>query len=128
MNSKAVTAPSRAEKGKKTSTVVTDAEAQDMHYADNSGIKSRLLQSPEKISVFVRMAGLFGLMVSEPRMEIMRILSKGIQECPLTINAGGRTYKTNGSVRLPWTYHQRVREGERRSRAISAEDEVLSPE
>ncbi|CAB1118453.1 unnamed protein product [Ectocarpus sp. CCAP 1310/34] len=80
--------------GKKT-TVVTDAEAlRAMLYADDAAIVSRSPESLEKMmSVIVRVAGLFGLMVSEPKTEIMCMLPKGIEERPFTVSAAGQTYK-----------------------------------
>ncbi|CAB1105143.1 unnamed protein product [Ectocarpus sp. CCAP 1310/34] len=45
------------------------------------------------MSVIVRVAGLFGLMVSEPKTEIMCMLPKGIEERPFTVSAAGQTYK-----------------------------------
>ncbi|CAB1116823.1 unnamed protein product [Ectocarpus sp. CCAP 1310/34] len=80
--------------GKKT-TVVTDAEALwAMLYADDAAIVSRSPESLEKMmSVIVRVAGLFGLMVSEPKTEIMCMLPKGIEERPFTVSAAGQTYK-----------------------------------
>ncbi|CAB1104614.1 unnamed protein product [Ectocarpus sp. CCAP 1310/34] len=76
--------------GKKT-TVVTDVEALwTMLYAD----VSRSPESVEKMmSVIARVAGLFGLMVSEPKTEIMCMLPKGIEERPFTVSAAGQTYK-----------------------------------
>ncbi|CAB1105935.1 unnamed protein product [Ectocarpus sp. CCAP 1310/34] len=72
--------------GKKT-TVVTDAEGLwAMLYADDAAIVSRSPESLEKMmSVIVRVAGLFGLMISEPKTEIMCMLPKGIEECPFTM-------------------------------------------
>ncbi|CAB1102284.1 unnamed protein product [Ectocarpus sp. CCAP 1310/34] len=80
--------------GKKT-TVVTDAEALwAMLYADDAAIVLRSPESLEKMmSVIVRVAGLFGLMVSEPKTEIMCMLPKGIEERPFTVRAAGQTYK-----------------------------------
>ncbi|CAB1116625.1 unnamed protein product [Ectocarpus sp. CCAP 1310/34] len=80
--------------GKKT-TVVTDAEALwAMLYADDAAIVSRSPESLEKMmSVIVRVAGPFGLMVSEPKTEIMCMLPKGIEEHPFTVSAAGQTYK-----------------------------------
>ncbi|CAB1099768.1 unnamed protein product [Ectocarpus sp. CCAP 1310/34] len=48
------------------------------------------------MSVIVRVTGLFGLMVSEPKTEIMCMLPKGIEErpfTPFTVSAAGQTYK-----------------------------------
>ncbi|CAB1098869.1 unnamed protein product [Ectocarpus sp. CCAP 1310/34] len=80
--------------GKKT-TVVTDAEALwAMLDADDAAIVSRSPESLEKMmSVVVRMAGLFGLIVSEPKTDIMCMLPKGIEERPFTVSAAGQTYK-----------------------------------
>ncbi|CAB1111538.1 unnamed protein product [Ectocarpus sp. CCAP 1310/34] len=63
--------------GKKT-TVVTDAEALwAMLYADDAAIVSCSQEILEKmISVIVRVVGLFGLMVSEPKTEIMCMLER----------------------------------------------------
>ena len=44
-------------------------------------------------SVIVRVAGLFGLMVSGPKTEIMCLLPKVMEECPFTVSAGDQTYK-----------------------------------
>ncbi|CAB1104552.1 unnamed protein product [Ectocarpus sp. CCAP 1310/34] len=80
---------------RKKTTVVTDEEALwAMLYADDAAIVSRLPESLEKImSVIVRVAGLFDLMVSEPKTEIMCMLPKGIEERPFTVSAAGQTYK-----------------------------------
>ncbi|CAB1100678.1 unnamed protein product [Ectocarpus sp. CCAP 1310/34] len=80
--------------GKKT-TVVTDVETLlAMLYTDDAAIVSRSPESLDNMmSVMVRVAGLFGLMVSEPKTEIMCILPKGIEERPLMISAAGQTYK-----------------------------------
>ncbi|CAB1101598.1 unnamed protein product [Ectocarpus sp. CCAP 1310/34] len=80
--------------GKKT-TVVTDADALwAVLYADDAAILSRSPESLKKmISVIVHVAGLFGLMVSEPKTEIMCMLPKGIEERPFTVSAAGQTYK-----------------------------------
>ncbi|CAB1102930.1 unnamed protein product [Ectocarpus sp. CCAP 1310/34] len=65
-----------------------------MLYADDAAIVSRSPESLEKMmSVIVRVAGLFGLMVSEPKTEIMCMLPKGIEERPFTVSAAGQTYK-----------------------------------
>ncbi|CAB1117856.1 unnamed protein product [Ectocarpus sp. CCAP 1310/34] len=79
----------------KTTTVVTDAEALwAMLYADDAAIVSRSPESLEKMmSAIVRVAGLFGLLVSEPKTEIMCMLPKGIEERPFTVSAAGQTYK-----------------------------------
>ncbi|CAB1120849.1 unnamed protein product [Ectocarpus sp. CCAP 1310/34] len=79
----------------KTTTVVTDAEALwAMLYADDAAIVSRSPESLEKMmSVIVRVAGLFGLMVSEPKTEIMCMLPNGIEERPFTVSAAGQSYK-----------------------------------
>ncbi|CAB1107938.1 unnamed protein product [Ectocarpus sp. CCAP 1310/34] len=70
----------------KKTTVVMDAEALwAMSYADDAAIVSRSSESLEKMmSVIVRVVGLFGLMVSEPKTEIMCMLPKGIEERPFT--------------------------------------------
>ncbi|CAB1097149.1 unnamed protein product [Ectocarpus sp. CCAP 1310/34] len=65
-----------------------------MLYADDAAIVSRSPESLQKMmSVIVRVAGLFGLMVSEPKTEIMCMLPKGIEERPFTVSAAGQTYK-----------------------------------
>ncbi|CAB1096177.1 unnamed protein product [Ectocarpus sp. CCAP 1310/34] len=71
-----------------------DAEAVwAMLYADDAAIVSRSPESFEKMmSAIVRVAGLFGLMVSEPKMEIMCMLPNGIGERPFTVSAAGHTY------------------------------------
>ncbi|CAB1113710.1 unnamed protein product [Ectocarpus sp. CCAP 1310/34] len=45
------------------------------------------------MSIIVRVAGLFGLMVSEPKTEIMCMLPKGLGERPFAVSAAGQTYK-----------------------------------
>ena len=91
---KAVAARKKRRKGGKTGTVVVDAQALwGMLYADDAGIVSRSPDSLEKMmAVIVHVAGLFGLMVSEPKME-MCLLPKGTEECQFTVNAGDQTYK-----------------------------------
>ena len=81
--------------GKKT-MVVTDVEALwAMLYADDAAIVSRSPESLEKMmSVIVRVAGLFGLMVSEPKTEIMCM-----------------HVQADRSVCVPRTYYLRGREG-----------------
>ncbi|CAB1101371.1 unnamed protein product [Ectocarpus sp. CCAP 1310/34] len=80
--------------GKKT-TVVTDAEALwAMLYADDAAIASPSPESLEKMMpVIVRVASLFGLMVSKSTTEIMCMLPKAIEERPFTVSAAGQTYK-----------------------------------
>eukprot|EP00752_Nemacystus_decipiens_P001316 g1306.t1 len=82
-------------KGGKTGTVVVDAEALwAMLYADDAGVVSRSTESLGKMmSVIVRVAGLFGLMVSEPKTKIMCLLPKGMEECPFAVSAGSQTYQ-----------------------------------
>jgi len=95
MIGKAVAARKKRGKGGKTATVVVAAEALwGMLYADDAGIVSRSPESLEKMmSVIVRVAGLFGLMVSEPKTETMCLLPKGMEERPFTVSAGGQTYQ-----------------------------------
>eukprot|EP00752_Nemacystus_decipiens_P014381 g12791.t1 len=61
---------------------------------DDAGIVSRSPESLDKMmSVIVRVAGLFGLLVSEPKTMTMCLLPKGMEECPFTISASGQTYQ-----------------------------------
>ncbi|CAB1098275.1 unnamed protein product [Ectocarpus sp. CCAP 1310/34] len=63
-------------------------------FSDDAAIVSRSPESLEKVvSVIVRVVGRFGLMVSEPKTEIMCMLPKGIEERPFTVSAAGQTYK-----------------------------------
>eukprot|EP00752_Nemacystus_decipiens_P016054 g14351.t2 len=103
MIGKALAARKKMGKGGKTGTVIVDAEALwGMLYADDAGIVSRSPESLEKMmSVIVRVAGLFGLLVSEPKTMTMCLLPKGMEECPFTISASGQTYqKTDQFVYL----------------------------
>ena len=95
MIGKAVPARKKKGKGGKTGTVVVDAKALwGMLYADDAGIVSRSPESLEKMmTVIVHVAGLFGLMVSEPKTEIMCLLPKDMKECQFTVSAGDQTYK-----------------------------------
>ncbi|CAB1110695.1 unnamed protein product [Ectocarpus sp. CCAP 1310/34] len=79
----------------KKAMMVTVAEALwDMLYADDAAIVSLTPESLEKMmSIIVRVAGLFGLMVSEPKTEIMCMLPKGLGERPFAVSAAGQTYK-----------------------------------
>lgn len=45
------------------------------------------------ISIVVRVAGSFGLMVSEPKAEIMCLLPKRVEEGQNAISAADQTYK-----------------------------------
>ncbi|CAB1100662.1 unnamed protein product [Ectocarpus sp. CCAP 1310/34] len=107
--------------GKKT-TVVTDAEVLWALYADDAAIVSRSPESLEKMMwVIVRVAGLFGLMVSEPKTEIMCVLPKGIEERPFMVSAAGQTCKQqiglcSSDVPSAWTGRPTGR-----SRAAAAE-------
>ena len=89
---KAVAARKRR-KGGKTGTVVVAAEAPwGMLYADDAGILRRSPESLEKMmSIIVRVANLFGMMVSEPKTETMCLLPKGMEKRPFTVSAGGQT-------------------------------------
>ena len=84
-----------------------------MLYADNAGIVSRSPQSLEKMmSIIVRAAGLFGLMVSEPKTETTYVLAAERDGGALVHGKRRRPDgSANGSVRLPWTDHHRGREG-----------------
>eukprot|EP00752_Nemacystus_decipiens_P015555 g13878.t1 len=95
MIGRAVAARKKRGKGGKTGTVVVDAEALwAMLYADDAGVVSRSTESLGKMmSVIVRVAGLFGLMVSEPKTKIMCLLPKGMEECPFAVSAGSQTYQ-----------------------------------
>eukprot|EP00752_Nemacystus_decipiens_P018359 g16470.t1 len=95
MIGRAVAARKKRGKGGKTGTVVVDAEALwAMLYADDAGVVSRSTESVGKMmSVIVRVAGLFGLMVSEPKTKIMCLLPKGMEECPFAVSAGSQTYQ-----------------------------------
>ena len=95
--------------GGKAGTVVVTAEALwGMLYADDAGIVSRSPESLEKMmSVIVRVAGLCGLTVSEPKTEIMCLLPKGMEECQFTtVSADDQTYKQTDR----FVYHHRGRE------------------
>eukprot|EP00903_Cladosiphon_okamuranus_P017583 g16196.t1 len=95
MIGRAVAARKKRGKGGKTGTVVVDAEALwSMLYADDAGVVSRSPEGLEEVmSIIVRVAGLFGLMFSEPKTEIMCMLPRGMEERPFAVRAGGRTYK-----------------------------------
>ena len=95
MIGKAVAARKKRGKEGKSDMVALNAKALwGMLYADDAGIVSRSPESLEKMmSVIVRVAGEFGLMVSKPKTEIMCMLSKGMKECPFTVSAGGQAYK-----------------------------------
>ena len=65
-----------------------------MLYAYDAGIVSRSPESLEKmVSVIVCVAGLIGLVVSEPKTEITCLLPNGMEECQFTVSAGDHTYK-----------------------------------
>ncbi|CAB1107935.1 unnamed protein product [Ectocarpus sp. CCAP 1310/34] len=72
-------------KGKKTTAVVADTkDLWGMLHADDAGIVSHAPESLEKMaSIFVRVACLCELMVSEPKTAIMCLLPKGTEECLL---------------------------------------------
>eukprot|EP00752_Nemacystus_decipiens_P018192 g16322.t1 len=95
MIGKAGAARKKGRRGGKTGTVILDAEALwGMLYAYDAGIVSRSPESFEKMmSVIVRVAGLFGLLVSEPKTKTMCLLPKGMEEWPFTISASGQTYQ-----------------------------------
>ena len=81
-------------KGKNAKVVEAVKSLWGMLYADDAGIVSRSPGSLEKMmSAIVRVAGLFGLMVSEPKTEIMCMLAKGMDTCPFTVNAAGMVFK-----------------------------------
>lgn len=63
-----------------------------MLYADDTGIVSRAPQSREKmISIILRVAGLFGRMVSK-KTEITCMLPNGMDMCPCTVRAASQKY------------------------------------
>ena len=67
----------------------------DLVYADDAG-KHIASQSPKglkkmMISITVRTAETFGLVVSGPRTEIVCLYHDGMEECQFTINAAGQT-------------------------------------
>ena len=84
--------------GEAAISVMDPAALWGMLYADDAGIVSRSPESLEKMmSIIVRVAGWFGLMVSEPKTETMCMLPKGMEECPFTVSAAGQTYKQTDS-------------------------------
>ena len=63
-------------------------------YADDAGIVSRSSTGLEKMMlIIVGAAGSFGLMVSEPKTEIMCLLPRRMEKCQFTIKAAGQRYK-----------------------------------
>ena len=86
-------------KGKNAKVVEAVKSLWGMLYADDAGIVSRSPGSLEKMmSAIVRVAGLFRLMVSEPKMEIMCMLAKGMDTCPFTVNAAGMVFNKPTSL------------------------------
>ncbi|CAM9326971.1 unnamed protein product, partial [Pylaiella littoralis] len=68
-----------------------------MLYADDACIVSQSPQSPgsleKMMSIIERVAGRFGLLVSEPKTETMCMLAKGMEACSFTIDAAGMVFK-----------------------------------
>ena len=81
-------------KGKKAKRVERVRAFWSMLYADDATIISRSPASLENImSIIVRVAGQFGLMVSEPKTETMCMLAKNVQAHQLSITAAGMTFR-----------------------------------
>lgn len=57
-----------------------------MLFADDAIIVFTSPGSLERIKVIMHVAGQWGLLVSKPRMNIMRIFAKGMQECSFTVD------------------------------------------
>ena len=80
-------------KGKNAKLVEAVKPIWGMLYADDAGIVSQSPGSLEKMmSIIVRAAGRFGLLVSEPKTEIMCMLAKGMKACSFTVNAAGMVF------------------------------------
>lgn len=61
---------------------------------EDDAIVSRSTENLEKMmSIIMRVAGLFDLMVAEPKTEVMCMLPKGMEEYKFTVSAAGQTYK-----------------------------------
>lgn len=67
-----------------------------------AGVVSRSSRSLEKMmAIVVRVAGRFGLLVSEPRTEIACLLPKGMEEYRFEVNAAGQVcIQTNRQVQV----------------------------
>lgn len=99
---------------------VTMAEAAEpvraMLCADETGIVSRSLKSPEKMmSTMLRVSGLWGMMVSQSQMKIMCLLPKGAEECPFKVKAGGQVHRF---VYLGWTVCEDGKSGKKRANLL----------
>ena len=95
-------------KGKRAKVVEVVKMLWSMLYADDAGIVSRSPESLEKMmSIIVNVSGLFGLMVSEAKTEIMCMLEKGVEQRIFKVNAAGQVYKqTDTFVYLGGTIRQ----------------------
>ena len=93
-----------------------NAKAQwGMLYANDAGIVSRSSESLEiMISVIVRVAGQFGLIVSEPKTETMCMLPKGMEGVSVHGQRWWPGVQADGPVRLPGLDHHRGRDGRQR--------------
>lgn len=96
---KSVATGKKGAKAGKTTTSTTDTAALwGMLCADDASIVSCSPGSLEKtLSIIVPVARVFGLMVSEPKTDIMCMPPKGMAESTFAVSAAGQTYQQTSS-------------------------------